>query len=117
MSDIEMLSLARKTAKSLKKSLKRRRRRADESSDDDESSSGGESDDNLDRGERGKTEEEVQLESLVFGAEFSDISSAATTRTGQKKIKTVDDEKKSELADNFVERKPAWIDDDDDAEK
>lgn len=116
MSDIEVLSLAKKTAKSLKKSLKRRRRRADESSDDDESSSGEESDVQLEEQERGKTEEEVQLESLVFGAEFSEISSSATTRSGQKKIKSVD-EKKTEIADNFVERKPVWIDDDDDAEK
>lgn len=101
---------AKKTVKSLK-NLKRRRGKRDESSD--ESSSDDETTTTMvaQNDEHEKTEEEMRLESLVFGAEFSEIT-AGISGSQQKKIRA--EEKKTELADNFVERKPAWKDDDDD---
>lgn len=127
MSDVEVLSAAKKTAKS----LKRRHRKRESSSDESSSGSGSEDEQqqqlrrqrrrgaqNDEQQREAKSAEEMNLESLVFGAEFTVIGDGSGRRK-KKSIVLEANEKtvKSELADNFVERKPAWQDDDDQVEK
>lgn len=63
------------------------------------------------------TDEENDLENFVFGNEKSITSNLEKS----KKDKSTDgdnvNEKKSEIADSFLKRKPVWQDDDDDEEK
>lgn len=121
MSDVEVLSAAKKAVKSLKR---RRPKRGDKSSSDESSDDGGldevnrnHGDDEQRRLER-KSEEEMQLESLVFGAEFSVISGdGRKDKTFSSREKASSSKQPIELADNFIERKPVWQDDDDQAEK
>lgn len=68
--------------------------------------------------EHKKTEEEMQLENLVFGTDQSIMMNIDKLNERKKSSKksfsnNLNDGKKVELADNFLERKPVWQDDDD----
>ena len=99
--------------KSMRKTLKKRKQESsDESSDD------GLNEEQIPRnGAAGKTEEELQLESLVFGAEYSIVNKQQKKKTSVVRVQEETIEHKPELADNFLERKPAWQDDDDEKER
>lgn len=87
--------------------LTKRRCRAVESSDDENEEV---STNHKSNGGGIKTDEEVQLESLVFGGDYS-ISSKTSVASKAAKMT------KNELAENLVTLKPVWKDDADENEE
>ena len=106
------VEIVNEAQKSMRKTLKKRKQESsDESSDD------GLNEEQRPRNGEGKTEEELQLESLVFGAEYSIVNKQQKKKTSVVRVQEETIEHKPELADNFLERKPAWQDDDDEKER